>query len=150
MFEGLSKITLSLQISIKLWKVPVLFGKSDKKIFHIQLNLTLFQLAYYNIIVTTKTICYIKQIYHNTEDNFIMPSKLFFYTNLNSQRQDLFSVQWFCYRWVLRPSRIKNPQRRKIICGIHPIGRKDHWSIWRCFSRISYLCDFCGCSCGCC
>ena len=43
----------------------------------------------------------------------------------------------------------KKRQRRKIIHGILPVGRKDR-SISRCFCRISCLCDFCGCSVGCC
>ena len=33
-------------------------------------------------------------------------------------------------------------------CGMQ---RSIYWLIWRCFFyRVSCLCDFCGCSCGCC
>ena len=34
-------------------------------------------------------------------------------------------TQWFCYLWVLFPWRKKNPQRRKIIHGMRPVGRKE-------------------------
>ena len=52
----------------------------------------------------------------------------------------------------LRPVSLmhKNPQRRKIFCGMHPVGCEG-WSIDLriFFCRISCSCDFRGCSCGC-
>ena len=53
----------------------------------------------------------------------------------------------------LRPRSLthKNPQRRKIICGMRPVGGNDR-SIDRSEDVfVQYnICDCCGCSCGLC
>ena len=43
----------------------------------------------------------------------------------------------------------KKPQRCTKVHCMSPVGCKDRL-IWKRFCRISCLCDFCGCSCGCC
>ena len=48
---------------------------------------------------------------------------------------------------VLRPWRIKIPKEAKSFVVCIPEDAKIDWSIWRCFCRISCLCDFCGCTC---
>ena len=82
----------------------------------------------------------------------------------------IITIQWLCYKYlwsvlglllwkIVSPSSDSatsaslmhnNPQRCTKVYGMCPIGHKDWLMLWRCFCRISYSCDFCGCSCGYC
>ena len=56
-------------------------------------------------------------------------------------------TQWLCYLCVLCPWRIKIPKDTKQFVVYVTKEAKIDWSIWRYFCK---MCDFYGCSCGCC